>query len=78
MVILTFVYFLGRVSNIDHGKTPIGSAQKNRELGNRPRSGWWQRKTGKHGRKIKRLPPMRFVKAPQTPKDSPVQFTLNV
>ncbi|CAO1425657.1 unnamed protein product [Diamesa hyperborea] len=69
---------VGRVSNIDHGKTPIGSAQKNRELGNRPRSGWWQRKTGKHGRKIKRLPPMRFVQSPQAPKDSPVEFTLNV
>ncbi|XP_063989689.1 large ribosomal subunit protein uL2m [Diachasmimorpha longicaudata] len=44
---------VGRVSNILHGETPIGSAQKNRELGNRPRSGLWQRKTGRFGRKIK-------------------------
>ncbi|KAF7408004.1 hypothetical protein HZH66_002541 [Vespula vulgaris] len=44
---------VGRLSNIMHGSTPIGSAQKNRELGNRPRSGLWQRKTGRFGRKIK-------------------------
>lgn len=44
---------VGRLSNVDHGKTPIGSAQRNRELGNRPRSGLWKRKTGIHGRKIK-------------------------
>ncbi|XP_076631091.1 mitochondrial ribosomal protein L2 [Colletes latitarsis] len=50
---------VGRLSNVMHGSTPIGSAQKNRELGNRPRSGLWQRKTGKHGRKIKPLPPVR-------------------
>ncbi|XP_053976562.1 39S ribosomal protein L2, mitochondrial [Hylaeus volcanicus] len=50
---------VGRLSNIPHGSTPIGSAQKNRELGNRPRSGLWQRKTGRSGRKIKPLPPVR-------------------
>ncbi|XP_043498100.1 39S ribosomal protein L2, mitochondrial [Polistes fuscatus] len=44
---------VGRLSNILHGSTPIGSAQKNRELGNRPKSGLWQRKTGRFGRKIK-------------------------
>ncbi|OAD62701.1 39S ribosomal protein L2, mitochondrial [Eufriesea mexicana] len=44
---------VGRLSNIEHGSTPIGSAQKNRELGNRPRSGLWQRKTGRSGRKLK-------------------------
>lgn len=49
---------VGRLSNILHGSTPIGSAQKNRELGNRPRSGLWQRKTGRFGRKIK--PPKRL------------------
>lgn len=30
---------VGKLSNADHINTPIGSAQKNRELGNRPRSG---------------------------------------
>ncbi|KAF7987593.1 hypothetical protein HCN44_003456 [Aphidius gifuensis] len=50
---------VGRLSNIEHGNTPIGSAQRNRELGNRPRSGLWQRKSGRHGRKIYPLPPVR-------------------
>lgn len=30
---------VGKLSNVEHDDTPIGSAQKNRELGNRPRSG---------------------------------------
>ncbi|XP_015173244.1 PREDICTED: 39S ribosomal protein L2, mitochondrial [Polistes dominula] len=51
---------VGRLSNILHGSTPIGSAQKNRELGNRPSSGLWQRKTGRFGRKIK--PPKKVQK----------------
>lgn len=50
---------VGRVSNPDHGKQHIGSAQRNRWLGNRPKSGLWQRKTGYHGRKIKPLPPVK-------------------
>ncbi|XP_034949906.1 39S ribosomal protein L2, mitochondrial [Chelonus insularis] len=48
---------VGRLSNIDHINTPIGSAQKNRELGNRPRSGLWHRKDGRFGRKIRAIPP---------------------
>ncbi|KAE8738715.1 hypothetical protein FOCC_FOCC015811 [Frankliniella occidentalis] len=44
---------VGRVSNIEHARTPIGSAQKWRQLGFRPRSGLWQRKTGRFGRKIR-------------------------
>lgn len=36
---------VGRVSNIGHQDVKLGSHQKNRELGNRPRSGLWQRKT---------------------------------
>lgn len=48
-----------------HSETPIGSPNRNRELGNRPRSGLWQRKTGRFGRKIKRLPPMRIVGPPK-------------
>lgn len=50
---------VGRLSNVEHADTPVGSAQKNRELGNRPRSGWWQRKTGRFGRKIRRPPPVK-------------------
>lgn len=52
---------VGRVSNVEHAKTPVGSAQRKRELGYRPRSGLWQRKDGRHGRKIRRLPPMRII-----------------
>nr|XP_023018193.1 39S ribosomal protein L2, mitochondrial [Leptinotarsa decemlineata] len=52
---------VGRLSNIEHGSTPIGSAQRNRELGNRPRSGLWQRKKGCHGRKIRRPPPVKTI-----------------
>lgn len=52
---------VGRLSNVLHGSTPIGSAQRNRELGNRPRSGLWQRKTGRSGRKIKPPPPIKKV-----------------
>lgn len=53
---------VGRLSNIEHSSTPIGSAQKNRELGNRPRSGLWQRKTGRFGRKIKPPPKTKYIK----------------
>lgn len=52
---------VGRLSNVEHNTIPIGSAQKNRELGNRPRSGLWQRKTGQHGRKIKSAPPLQMI-----------------
>ena len=55
---------VGQVSNVIHGSTPIGSAQKNRELGNRPRSGLWQRKDGRFGRKIKPPPPVKYIRGP--------------
>lgn len=70
------IYFPGRLSNIEHGNTHIGSPQKNRELGNRPRSGLWQRKTGRHGRKIKKLPPMRIIPGPFVPPPERVVMTL--
>ncbi|CAH1979883.1 unnamed protein product [Acanthoscelides obtectus] len=62
---------VGRLSNIDHINTPIGSAQRNRELGNRPRSGLWQRKKGCHGRKLRRPPPCKEIN-PKTLDDEPV------
>lgn len=67
---------VGRVSNIEHSSTPIGSAQKNRELGNRPRSGWWQRKTGRHGRKIRPPPPLNVINSKNTTPNEIVQLTL--
>ncbi|XP_041781474.1 39S ribosomal protein L2, mitochondrial [Anopheles merus] len=69
---------VGCVSNIAHAKTPIGSAQKNRELGNRPRSGLWQRKDGRHGRKVRRLPPMRVIPPPSEKAAQPLKLTLKV
>ncbi|XP_078032551.1 mitochondrial ribosomal protein L2 [Augochlora pura] len=57
---------VGRLSNIIHGSTPVGSAQKMRELGNRPRSGLKQKKTGRFGRKIKKPPPVRKIDPPST------------
>lgn len=58
---------VGRVSNVEHADTPIGSAQRSRELGNRPRSGLWQRKTGRCGRKIRKPPAVKLL----GPKDEP-------
>lgn len=69
---------VGRLSNIEHGKTHIGSPQKLRELGYRPRSGLWHRKTGKNGRKIRRLPPMQLMGQAKPPAEKPLKFTLKV
>ncbi|OWR49954.1 large ribosomal subunit protein uL2m [Danaus plexippus] len=52
---------VGRLSNVDHGNTPIGSPQRNRWLGNRPRSGLWKRKDGRHGRKIRPPKPVKEI-----------------
>ncbi|CAH0553731.1 unnamed protein product [Brassicogethes aeneus] len=68
---------VGRLSNVDHGSTHIGSAQKNRELGNRPRSGLWQRKTGRFGRKIRRPPPVRTIGATSQEKIETIRFTVD-
>ncbi|XP_058793783.1 large ribosomal subunit protein uL2m [Phymastichus coffea] len=68
---------VGRLSNEMHSKTPIGSPNASRWLGNRPRSGLWHRKTGKHGRKIKPLPPVKQYN-PYAPKsDDTIQLSLS-
>lgn len=67
---------VGRLSNVAHASTPVGSAQKNRELGNRPRSGWWQRKTGRFGRKIRPPPPLKVVEPKGDPQSEPIQLTM--
>lgn len=67
---------VGRVSNVDHNKQHVGSPQNMRAMGNRPRSGLWQRKTGRHGRKIRRPPPMRIVTEPKPKKEGRIKFTL--
>ncbi|CAG7786964.1 unnamed protein product [Allacma fusca] len=60
---------VGRVSNAIHSSIPVGSANRLRQLGNRPRSGLWQRKTGYHGRKIRAIPPCKemSVNVPEPP-----------
>lgn len=68
---------VGRLSNVDHAKTPIGSPNRNRELGNRPRSGLWQRKGGRSGRKIKRPPPMLLQGPPKQQKSAPMKLTIS-
>lgn len=68
---------VGRVSNAIHNQIPIGSAQRSRELGNRPRSGLWQRKSGRHGRKIKPLPPLKEVNPPEAKIKRKVRLTLS-
>nr|CAG4643475.1 EOG090X0COM [Ilyocryptus agilis] len=52
---------VGRVSNEIHSSIHIGGPQRLRWLGYRPRSGLWQRKDGRLGRKIRPLPPLKVV-----------------
>lgn len=68
---------VGRVSNIGHADVKLGSHSKNRELGNRPRSGLWQRKTGRFGRKIRPTPPMKFVSQPAKEKPEILALTMD-
>lgn len=66
---------VGRLSNVDHADTPIGSAQANRWLGNRPRSGLWQRKTGRFGRKIRKPPPTQEINVKPADDTEIITFT---
>ena len=58
---------VGRVSNIEHNKQHIGSAGNARRMGIRPKSGWWHRKTGYNGRKIRPLKPVKVYTEPTPP-----------
>lgn len=68
---------LGRVSNVEHHNIKLTCHQENRELGNRPRSGLWQRKTGRFGRKIKPIPPMRFMSGLPPPEPEKLDLTMD-
>jgi len=59
-----------------HNRTPIGSPQRLRELGYRPRSGLWQRKSGRHGRKIRPLPPVCVLDKPPLQRPEPILLSL--
>ena len=43
---------IGRVSRSGSKREVIGSGRRARWMGRRPRSGWWQRKTGRFGRRL--------------------------
>ncbi len=55
---------VGRVSNIEHNKHKLGKAGVARWMGIRPRSGRWHRKTGRFGRKIRPIKPMKIYNKP--------------
>ena len=69
---------VGRVSNIDHNKRVIGKAGRNRQLGIRPRSGLWHRKTGRFGHKIHPPAPVRVYGNIPPAKPVESRFTLSV
>lgn len=71
-----FYLLLGQISNANHFKEHIGSPNRNRELGNRPRSGLWQRKTGRFGRKIRPPPPLKVITELSTIKKEKVKLEL--
>ena len=52
---------VGQVSNPGHSSIPIGSPQRLRWLGYRPRSGLWKRKDGRYGRKMGPLPTLKVI-----------------
>lgn len=66
---------IGRLSNVEHADTPIGSAQANRWLGNRPRSGLWKGKTGRFGRKVRLPPPTQVIYAKDKDDEETIIFT---
>jgi len=67
---------VGQVSNVEHSSIPIGSAQRLRWLGYRPRSGLWTRKDGRYGRKIRPLPPIKVLDTREKTPVSKLQLTL--
>nr|CAG4649652.1 EOG090X0COM [Scapholeberis mucronata]SVE93859.1 EOG090X0COM [Scapholeberis mucronata] len=67
---------VGQVSNEQHSSQHIGSAQRLRWLGFRPRSGLWHRKDGRHGRKIRPLPPLKVINSRKVETDQSVSLTL--
>ena len=55
---------VGQVSIHPLKACDIGSPQRLRWLGIRPRSGLWHRKTGHHGRRVKAKPPIKICDPP--------------
>nr|SVE75366.1 EOG090X0COM [Daphnia dolichocephala] len=69
---------VGHVGNEEHNTKHIGSAQRLRWLGFRPRSGLWHRKDGRFGRKIRPLPPVKIVDSRESHKTIELPMTVKV
>jgi len=63
---------VGKVSIHPLKAMHIGSPNRMRWLGIRPRSGLWHRKTGRFGRKIRALPPVKMVIREEPSKDKTI------
>jgi len=73
-----FLFFpsLGRISNPEHQDFILGTPQKHRELGRRPKSGLWHRKDGRFGRKIKPAPPIKVLVPRKDPEHYNIRITI--
>lgn len=63
---------VGQVSNADRMTRfyPIGCPRRMRRLGHRPKSGFWHRKDGYCGRKVRPLPPVKEFELTKPPKEA--------
>ena len=68
---------VGKVSLHPLHAGPVGSPNRLRWRGIKPRSGLWHRKTGYMGRKIRALPPVEEVNEPQQPKNKTILLHLD-
>lgn len=68
-VLPTCMATVGRVSNITHNQKVIGKAGRNRWKGIRPKSGYFQKKTGRFGRKIRTQKAVQVYRKPVVKKD---------
>ncbi|XP_067934691.1 large ribosomal subunit protein uL2m-like [Watersipora subatra] len=68
---------VGRVSNVERNKIILGKAGASRQLGIRPKSGLWMRKTGLHGRKIRGPRKPKVYDQREDPEGKELEFTVD-
>lgn len=73
---LFFFMFIGELSNKEHKDIILGTPWKHRELGRRPHSGLFKKKTGRFGRKIKPPSPVQIITHKKEPDFTPIRLTL--
>ena len=66
---------IGQVSHASHKNEKLTHAVDIRDLGYRPRSGFWQRKTGRFGRKVKIPKPVKNVDDQKPEKAKRIPYT---